>query len=80
MSRIRESSRNRAEVADRRLLTLLIFYLLALVAAMYFGAARYLPALEPVPASAAVVPQDFRVVSTSPDVTASAADETTSAV
>src|SRR6266542_2797296 len=63
MSKVHKRRRSRRRVAARRrLLTGLVLFVLALAAAIYLGAARYLPALEPVPLSAALEPAELETV------------------
>jgi hypothetical protein len=65
MTKFPKGRRNQQErAARRRFVTGLILLLLAIAAAIYFGAARKLPAFEPVPSSAAVVPASFQAEAT----------------
>jgi hypothetical protein len=60
MSKGREGHRNESETAERRqFVIVVILFLVAIAVAIYFGAAGMLPALEPVPSSAAVAPSGF---------------------
>ncbi len=57
MSKRRKGRRSERETAAQRQFVIeLILFLLAVAAAIYFGLSGMVPPLEPVPASAAIVP------------------------